>query len=228
MPVSGTMVSAAAPRPADIASAPPARPHPARSAPPRDRSPAVRLRGLGEPHLRPTRGIAKPGRAVAAGATHGGAIGRHRHCPTSPHGSAAWCCRAARRCAGGPRTRKQRDRNRAAASTRPPSRLRSGRRGGDSHRAPCARSHPGPLRGAYRALPLLRHRNARMRFAEISLFGVYVAPISLMMVGAWLITIALRRVANRFGLLRYVWHPALFVFAVYVIVLSSWALIVAR
>ena len=67
-----------------------------------------------------------------------------------------------------------------------------------------------------------------MRFAEINLFGVYVAPISLMIVGAWLITIALRRVADRFGLLRYVWHPALFVFAVYVIVLSSWILIVAR
>ena len=67
-----------------------------------------------------------------------------------------------------------------------------------------------------------------MRFAEISLFGVYIAPISLMMVGAWLVTIALRRVADRFGLLRYVWHPALFVFAVYVIVLSSWALIAAR
>ena len=39
---------------------------------------------------------------------------------------------------------------------------------------------------------------------------------------------ALRRIATRFGLLRYVWHPALFVFAVYVIVLSSWILIVAR
>jgi hypothetical protein len=67
-----------------------------------------------------------------------------------------------------------------------------------------------------------------MRFAEINLFGVYVAPISLMMVGAWLVTIALRRVADHFGLLRYVWHPALFVFAVYVIVLSSWIVIVAR
>jgi len=67
-----------------------------------------------------------------------------------------------------------------------------------------------------------------MRFAEINLFGVYVAPISLMMVGAWLVTVALRRVADRFGLLRYVWHPALFVFAMYVIVLSSWILIVAR
>ena len=67
-----------------------------------------------------------------------------------------------------------------------------------------------------------------MRFAEINLLGVYVAPISLMMVGAWVVTIALRRVADRFGLLRYVWHPALFVFAVYILVLSSWILIVAR
>jgi hypothetical protein len=46
-----------------------------------------------------------------------------------------------------------------------------------------------------------------MRFAEVDLFGVYVAPISLMMVATWLFTIALRRVASRFGLLRYVWHP---------------------
>jgi hypothetical protein len=67
-----------------------------------------------------------------------------------------------------------------------------------------------------------------MSFTEINLFGVYVAPISVMMVAAWFITIALRRIATRFGLLRYVWHPALFVFAVYIIVLSSWILIVAR
>jgi hypothetical protein len=67
-----------------------------------------------------------------------------------------------------------------------------------------------------------------MRFAEIDLFGVYVAPISLMMVGAWLVTIALRRLASRSGVLRYVWHPALFTFAVYIIVLSSWILIISR
>ena len=67
-----------------------------------------------------------------------------------------------------------------------------------------------------------------MRFAEIDLFGVYVAPISLMMVGAWLATIALRRLVGRSGLLRYVWHPALFTFAVYIIVLSSWILIISR
>ena len=60
-----------------------------------------------------------------------------------------------------------------------------------------------------------------MRFTEIDVFGVYVAPMSLMMVAAWLVTIALRRLASRFGLLRNVWHPALFVFAVYMIVLSS-------
>jgi hypothetical protein len=65
-----------------------------------------------------------------------------------------------------------------------------------------------------------------MSFAEIDLFGVYVAPISLILGGAWLVTIALRRIADRFGLLRHVWHPALFVFAVYIIILSSWILIV--
>ena len=67
-----------------------------------------------------------------------------------------------------------------------------------------------------------------MSFAEIDLFGVYVAPISVMMVAAWFILIALRRVADHFGLLRHVWHPALFVFAVYMILLSSTVLIVAR
>jgi hypothetical protein len=67
-----------------------------------------------------------------------------------------------------------------------------------------------------------------MSFTEINVFGVYVAPISLMMVAAWLVLIALRRVADHFGLLRHVWHPALFVFAVYMTVVSSMVLIVAR
>lgn len=67
-----------------------------------------------------------------------------------------------------------------------------------------------------------------MRLAEINMFGVYVAPISMMMVVTWLVTIALRGFAGRFDLLQYVWHPALFVFCVYIIILSSWVLIVAR
>jgi protein AaeX len=66
-----------------------------------------------------------------------------------------------------------------------------------------------------------------LRFTEINLFGVYVAPISVMLVAPWIVTIALRRVAARFGLLRNVWHPALFVFAVYLIVLSSMVLLAA-
>jgi hypothetical protein len=64
--------------------------------------------------------------------------------------------------------------------------------------------------------------------SEVNLFGVYVAPISMMMVVAWLVTITLRRIADRFDLLRHVWHPALFVSAVYVILLSSIVLFFVR
>ncbi|WP_404555949.1 DUF1656 domain-containing protein [Bradyrhizobium niftali] len=67
-----------------------------------------------------------------------------------------------------------------------------------------------------------------MRFAEIDLLGVYVAPISVLMVVAWIATLGLSRVAARFGLLRHVWHPALFVFDLYIILLSSLVFLVAR
>ena len=67
-----------------------------------------------------------------------------------------------------------------------------------------------------------------MKFAEVDLFGVYVAPMSVMMAAAWLVLVGLRRAADHFGLLRHVWHPALFVFAFYIIVLSSIVLGVAR
>ncbi|HET7020008.1 MAG TPA: DUF1656 domain-containing protein [Xanthobacteraceae bacterium] len=67
-----------------------------------------------------------------------------------------------------------------------------------------------------------------MSFHEIDLLGVYVAPIALLLIAAWFVTIGLRRIADRFGVLRHVWHPALFVFAVYIIVLSSIVLVIAR
>jgi hypothetical protein len=67
-----------------------------------------------------------------------------------------------------------------------------------------------------------------MRFMELDLFGVYVAPMAMMLVVAWVITIAFRRILARFGLLRHVWHPALFVFAIYMISLSSIVLTLAR
>jgi hypothetical protein len=67
-----------------------------------------------------------------------------------------------------------------------------------------------------------------VKFFEIDLLGVYVAPISVLMIAAWIVTVGLRRAAARFGLMRYVWHPALLVFDVYIIVLSSMVLLIAR
>ena len=67
-----------------------------------------------------------------------------------------------------------------------------------------------------------------MRFAEVDLFGVYVAPVSVLMITAWVVTTGLRRLAVRVGLLRWVWHPALFVFAAYVIILSSLMFVAAH
>jgi protein AaeX len=67
-----------------------------------------------------------------------------------------------------------------------------------------------------------------LKFFEINLLGVYVAPMSILILAAWLATLALLRVAGRFGLLRLVWHPALFVLAIYMIALSSMVLTIAR
>ena len=67
-----------------------------------------------------------------------------------------------------------------------------------------------------------------MRFGEINLFGVYIAPIALPLVVAWVIAIGLRRVVAYWGLLRYVWRPSLFIFSVYMIVLSSLMLLAGR
>ena len=67
-----------------------------------------------------------------------------------------------------------------------------------------------------------------MKFVEIDLLGVYVAPISVLMIAAWIVTVGLRRAAARFGLLRHAWHPALLVFDIYLIVLSSMVLLIAR
>jgi hypothetical protein len=49
-----------------------------------------------------------------------------------------------------------------------------------------------------------------------------------LMIAAWIVTVGLRRAAARFGLLQHVWHPALFVFDIYIVVLSSMVLLIAR
>jgi len=60
-----------------------------------------------------------------------------------------------------------------------------------------------------------------MRFAEVDIYGVYLAPIVPMLLAAWLVTIVLRRIADRCGVMRHAWHPALLTLAVFVIVLWS-------
>jgi protein AaeX len=60
-----------------------------------------------------------------------------------------------------------------------------------------------------------------MNYAELNLFGIYVAPIAPMIALAWLLLWLLRRVAASLGLFRHVWHPALFVAAIYLILLAG-------
>ena len=60
-----------------------------------------------------------------------------------------------------------------------------------------------------------------MGLAEVNLAGVYVAPLVVVMARAWVMLLILRRIGARFGLFRYVWHPPLFSFAVYVILVSG-------
>jgi hypothetical protein len=66
-----------------------------------------------------------------------------------------------------------------------------------------------------------------MRFFEINILGVYVAPIVPMMLVAWAILMALRLTAGHFGLLRRVWRESLFVLAVYVSLLGALVLLMA-
>ena len=67
-----------------------------------------------------------------------------------------------------------------------------------------------------------------MRYIELDVFGVYVAPITWMMAISCAIFALLRLASRRFGVSRRVWHPALFWMAVYVALLSSAVLFVDR
>ncbi|WP_312440386.1 DUF1656 domain-containing protein [Janthinobacterium sp.] len=57
--------------------------------------------------------------------------------------------------------------------------------------------------------------------AEISLYGLYVPSLLLLCVTAAIVTRVLGRLFMRVGLYRLVWHPALFEFALFLIVLSG-------
>jgi protein-S-isoprenylcysteine O-methyltransferase Ste14 len=58
---------------------------------------------------------------------------------------------------------------------------------------------------------------------EISLYGLYVPPLLLLVVPALVVCRVLNRVLAAAGFYRFVWHPALFDFSLFVIVLGSLA-----
>ncbi|HET6390188.1 DUF1656 domain-containing protein [Hyphomicrobium sp.] len=60
-----------------------------------------------------------------------------------------------------------------------------------------------------------------MSFVEINILGVLISPLVPLMALAFAITMILRVIAVELGLARRVWHPALFEFSVFLIVLSA-------
>ncbi len=67
-----------------------------------------------------------------------------------------------------------------------------------------------------------------MRYAEVNLFGVLVSPIAPMLLAAWVLLMGVRQVADRTGLTRRIWHPALANLCVLVIILSAIVVVVGR
>jgi hypothetical protein len=59
-----------------------------------------------------------------------------------------------------------------------------------------------------------------MRYVELDIFGVFVSPVSAMMLAAFVVFIVLRKIARWCGVWRHFWHPALASMALYVIVVS--------
>lgn len=58
---------------------------------------------------------------------------------------------------------------------------------------------------------------------EVSLYGLYLPPLLLLTLAALLISRVLNLALARTGLYRLVWHPALFDFSLFVIVLGALA-----
>ena len=60
-----------------------------------------------------------------------------------------------------------------------------------------------------------------MSFVEINVFGVLISPIVPLIVVAFAISMVLRWAAVEFGWVRRIWHPALFEFSIFLIVLTT-------
>ena len=60
-----------------------------------------------------------------------------------------------------------------------------------------------------------------MSFVEIDLFGILIPPLVPLVALAFAITMTVRWLAVEAGWARLVWHPALFEFSVFLIVLAA-------
>jgi hypothetical protein len=58
---------------------------------------------------------------------------------------------------------------------------------------------------------------------EVSLYGVYVPPLLLLTLLALGLSRVLNIILGRTGFYRFIWHPALFDFSLFLIVLGSLA-----
>jgi protein AaeX len=67
-----------------------------------------------------------------------------------------------------------------------------------------------------------------MSFVEIDLLGILIPPLVPLIALAFAITMALRWLAAATGWARWIWHPSLFEFSVFLIVLTTMVLIVGR
>lgn len=67
-----------------------------------------------------------------------------------------------------------------------------------------------------------------MSFVEIDLFGVFIPPLVPLIVLAFAITMALRWFAVELGWTRRIWHPALFEFSTFLIILAATVLTVSH
>jgi len=64
--------------------------------------------------------------------------------------------------------------------------------------------------------------------AELSLYGLYIPTLLLLAILALVCTRALGRLLMRLGFYRLVWHPALFEFALFFIVLGSFSILLTN
>lgn len=56
---------------------------------------------------------------------------------------------------------------------------------------------------------------------EVSIYGIYMPPLLLLAALAVVVTGLCNRLLSRAGFYRFVWHPALFDFSLFIIVLGS-------